>query len=273
MLKKLKYSMAEAIKKNPRTWSLVWNTLPRLTFLLPHDKTYYGFCHLATKKQGLFLDVGANNGMTAAGFRHLNTAYRILSVEANRHHEPALRRLKGRIQDFDYMISAVGRDPGELRLITPTYKGIPIHTHTSSSRDYLDVSLRRDFTPKVVDRIIYDEQVVETITIDSLNLNPDIVKIDVEGGDYEVLLGMTQTISRCRPFIMIEFTPKKTGAVTEFFAERSYKVFVFNEMQDRFGAFKEARETQAWQESGLQVNLFAIPAETPGIADCDALAN
>jgi FkbM family methyltransferase len=262
MLTKLKYSIAEAIKKNPRTWSWVWNTLPRLTFLLPHDKTYYGFCHLAKKKEGLFLDVGANNGMTAAGFRSLNATYQIFSIEANRHHEPALRNLKRRIKNFDYMISAVGRAPGELQLITPTYKGIPIHTHTSSSRDYLDVSLRRDFTANVVDRILYDEQVVKMITIDSLNLNPDIVKIDVEGGDYDVLLGMTQTISRCRPFIMIEFTPKKTGAMTEFFAERSYNLFVFNEVQDHFGLFKEARETQAWEESGLQVNLFAIPAET-----------
>jgi FkbM family methyltransferase len=271
VLARLKYSMAEAIKKNPRTWSWVWNTLPRLTFLLPHDKTYYGFRHLAKKKDGLFLDVGANNGMTAAGFRHLNATYQIFSIEANRHHEPALRSLKGRIRNFDYTISAVGRVEGELHLITPTYKGIPIHTHTSSSRDYLDVSLRRDFTAKVVDRIVYDEQVVNTVTIDSLNLNPDIVKIDVEGGDYEVLLGMTQTIRRCRPFIMVEFTPKKTGAMAEFFAEHAYRVFVFNEEQDRFAPFIESRETQVWAESGLQVNLFAIPAEARGIAGCDAL--
>src|SRR5690242_3009928 len=97
MLDKLKYRAAEITKKHPRTWSWVWNSLPRITILLPHDKSYYGFRSLACHQDGLFLDVGANNGITAAGFRRLNKQYRILSIEANRCHEPALGRLKQRI--------------------------------------------------------------------------------------------------------------------------------------------------------------------------------
>ena len=269
MLDKPKYWAAGVLKKHPRTWSWVWNILPRITILLPHDKSYYGFRRLAGGQDGLFLDVGANNGMTAAGFRKLNKKYRILSIEANRNHEPALRRLKKRIRSFDYIIAAVGAEHGELRLYTPIYKGISIHTHTSSSRDYLDVSLRRDFSPNVVDRIVYDEQTVKIIPLDSLNLQPDIVKIDVEGLDYEVLLGMRQTIDKFRPAIMVEYTPNKTGPIVAFFGERAYDLFTYDENKRAFVAFDEDLGATIWKESGLQLNIFAIPAERRHIATGD----
>jgi len=261
MLKAAKYWAAEVLKKNPRTWSWVWNALPRITILLPHDKSYYGFQSLARGREGLFLDVGANNGMTAAGFRRLNKDYRILSIEASRHHEPALQRLKQRIPRFDYLITAVGATAGEFRLYTPMYKGVSIHTHTSSSRDYMDVSLRRDFNPRVVEQIVYDEQIVKVVPIDSLNLQPDIVKIDVEGLDYQVLLGMTQTIETWRPVVMVEYTPNKTGPIVAFFAERRYELFVYDEHTAAFQPFDEARAATVWNKSGLQLNVFAIPVE------------
>ena len=240
--------------------------LPRVTFLLPHDKSYYGFRHVATKKDGLFLDVGANNGMTAAGFRRLNQEYRILSIEADRHHEPALKGLKRRTQRFDYMITGVGSAVGDLMLYTPMYKGIPIHAQTSSHREYMEEVLRRVFTPKVIRQIVYDEQLVNVIPIDSLNLQPDIVKIDVEGHDYQVLLGMKQTIDRCRPVVMVEFDPEKAGVMSDFFVERSYRLFVYDENKDVFLPFDEKREAAAYKECSLQVNISAIPAERPGIA-------
>jgi FkbM family methyltransferase len=46
---------------------------------------------------------------------------------------------------------------------------------------------------------------VNCITIDSLNLDAvDLIKIDVEGHEYQALLGATETIERCHPVIMIE---------------------------------------------------------------------
>ncbi len=261
MLVRLKFLISAALKKNPRTWSWVWNILPHITYLLPHDKSYYGFRHLANKPQGLFLDVGANNGISAAGFRRLNQNYRILSIEASRHHQPALERLKRKIVNFDFVIAGVSSTPGELRLITPIYKNIPIHAQTSTDRDYMLDGLRRVFTPKVLEQLVYDEQVVKVVPIESMNLRPDIVKIDVEGHDFQVLLGMTQTIDRHRPFIMLEFDPHGSGEMKEFFARQSYQLFVYDEKEDIFLSFDEQREAANYETSSLQVNVFAIPAE------------
>ncbi len=49
---------------------------------------------------------------------------------------------------------------------------------------------------------------VPAITLDSFcvpsGVRPDILKMDVEGAEYDVLLGAKETISRCRPKLLIE---------------------------------------------------------------------
>jgi hypothetical protein len=55
-----------------------------LPFLLPHDKSYRALRHFITlRPNGLFLDVGANDGISALSFRRFDKTYRILSLEPN----------------------------------------------------------------------------------------------------------------------------------------------------------------------------------------------
>jgi FkbM family methyltransferase len=45
---------------------------------------------------------------------------------------------------------------------------------------------------------------VQAIRVDSLDMDPAVVKIDVEGAELHVLLGAIQTIRRCRPVMLLE---------------------------------------------------------------------
>lgn len=45
---------------------------------------------------------------------------------------------------------------------------------------------------------------IPMITVDSLNVSPDLIKIDVEGYEYFVLLGAVETIKRSLPVICLE---------------------------------------------------------------------
>jgi len=269
LLDRIKYAVAGWVKRNPYSWSLIWNALPRLTFLLPHDKSYFGFRHLANRDRGLFLDVGANNGISAAGFRRINKSYDILSIEANSHHEGSLKRLQRADPRFQYRRLGAGSKRGSFTLFTPVYRGIPIHTHASTSKEYLDASLGRDFSPRVVGQITYHEQVVPVVPLDELELEPSIIKIDVEGFDYQVLLGLRATIEKHRPHIMIEYTPKQMGDFEPFFERHGYSLFIYDEQKDTFTAFQKDRETQAWYTTALQVNLFCVPNERVSILPLD----
>ncbi|MFZ2878999.1 MAG: FkbM family methyltransferase [Phototrophicaceae bacterium] len=53
-------------------------------------------------------------------------------------------------------------------------------------------------------RHVVEGDEVEVITLDSLGLWPDFVKIDVEGLEYRVLLGAEKTIRQNQPIVMLE---------------------------------------------------------------------
>jgi len=63
-----------------------------------------------------------------------------------------------------------------------------------------------------------DSQKVSTMKIDSLNLKPNFIKMDVEGSEFYALKGMINTLERYMPIIMMEFHPpsiEESGASPE----------------------------------------------------------
>src|SRR5712691_5873297 len=94
---RLKFWTVGHIKRSPALWPFFWELGRRAPFLLPHDKSYYGFRYFAKAGGGLFLDIGANNGITALGIHKVLPEYAIFSVEADPAHMPALERAKRRI--------------------------------------------------------------------------------------------------------------------------------------------------------------------------------
>ena len=59
--------------------------------------------------------------------------------------------------------------------------------------------------------------------VDELNIEPDFLKIDVEGFEHLVLSGASRVLSRFRPRIVLEANPgDKSAAVTEILSKHRY---------------------------------------------------
>jgi FkbM family methyltransferase len=246
---------------NPYFWYIGWSILPHFSFLLPHEKSYYAFRHLGTGADGLFLDVGANNGLSAQGFRKLVPNYRIFSVEANRHHEPSLKRLAQKMRRFEYLIAAAGSVRANLTLYTASYRGIKLHTGTSLSQEHMKSGYAHNFSPSVVKDLVWSEDKVDVIPLDELGLKPDIIKTDAEGYDYEVLAGLSDTIKAHRPHVLIEFSAEMIDRLTSFCNELNYGMYVYDWNRDCFSSFDSARELSELASGVIPVNLFLMPAE------------
>ena len=109
---------AQLAQRHPRLWKLAWDAIHRLPFLLPHDKSYRALRHfIALKPEGLFLDVGANDGISALSFRRFSKSYRILSLEPNALLEPALKKLKASDPHFDYRMIGAGAVAGRTKFL------------------------------------------------------------------------------------------------------------------------------------------------------------
>ena len=69
------------------------------------------------------------------------------------------------------------------------------------------------------------DQTIEIKTLDSFKLAPDLIKIDVQGFDYNVLVGASNTITLHCPVVIIESETKKSrNIIGEFLTQHGYTV-------------------------------------------------
>jgi FkbM family methyltransferase len=241
---------------HPYTWALAWLCVRHFSFLLPHDKSYYALRHfIALKPNGLFLDVGANDGISALSFRCFDKNYQILSLEPNGLLERSLKRIKVRDPRFDYIMVGAGSQPSLLRFYVPSYKGIVLHTSTSSSPDHVLSALAASFGKSVVAAATIKTIEGRIIRIDDLAIEPTIIKIDAEGFNYDVLLGAAETIRRLRPFLIIEIESEEVEKIKSYFEDMRYRLVGYDVMLDRFCA------GAGTPYSDLYRNFFAVPEE------------
>jgi FkbM family methyltransferase len=241
---------------HPYTWKLAWVCVRHFSFLLPHDKSYYALRHfIALKPNGLFLDVGANDGISALSFRHFDKNYRILSLEPNRLLEASLRKIKARDANFEYVMAGAGSQQSVMQFHVPIYKGVVLHTSTSSSLEHTRSALAASFGKSIAGAATIKPIEGRILRIDDLGIDPTIIKIDAEGFNYDVLLGAGETIGRSRPFLIIEIESEEVERMKTYFDGIRYRLVGYDVGLDRFcvGA--------GTPYSDLYRNFFAVPDE------------
>jgi FkbM family methyltransferase len=220
------------VRRNIYAYQLLRTYVGRFSFMLPLEPEFQAFGVLPSTDR-LFLDIGANDGISARSFRLFNKTTPILSIEPNPCHEKALQRTKAALDLFDYKLIAAGDRRGELALYTPVIRGIALSAYASTDRRDVERQVQEDM-PSHAKRARFVETMVPVIPIDDLTLTPDFVKIDVEGFEFEVLRGMTATIERCRPALMIEYHRKTAKGLAEILRPFGYSPFVFDRHASAF---------------------------------------
>lgn len=136
----------------------------------------------------LFLDIGANVGCLSI---HLSDHFeKIIAVEPQRAN---LFMLKNNvkindIQNIEVVEGAIWGEEKEIVL-----QEFSAHDYSGTSR-----------TSEAPTAGCLKSTKIKAITVDSLNVSPSFVKIDIEGAEKECLKGMTETIKRCKPILLIE---------------------------------------------------------------------
>ena len=147
-----------------------------------HDRGYNSLLHkyLARRRWRQVIDAGANTGQSLLMFAPY--CDHVISVEPvpELFTQLELTATENCIDHCDLVNRALWHKPDQLRMhYTPT--------NTLASRV--------DDTGNIE---------VEAITIDQLQLQPDLIKVDCEGSDLKVLLGAENTVRRTRPWLLLE---------------------------------------------------------------------
>lgn len=142
------------------------------------------------------IDVGANVGLYSYELtRHFA---RVESFEPNPHCNRVIRA--SRRHNLTLHDVALSNREGSSTLTVPLIAGQPATALGSLDRR---VSAGTEIGPHHADGM--EDVPVKLRTLDSFGFQEvDLIKIDVEGHELEVIEGATETITRCRPTLMIE---------------------------------------------------------------------
>jgi FkbM family methyltransferase len=178
----------------------------RTSYLSGEDLVIRKIVNTLDKKDGIVLDVGANEGDFTDLILSESENLRVLSFEP---HPKTYSRLRQRFVDksprVEILNCAVGDETGEISLFD--YDDLGGSQHASVFKDAIEGS--RGGKAK--------EHRVKLITLDSLNIQGDVrlVKVDVEGFELPVLRGAKRLINDKRPkFVVIEFNEMNVNSRT-----------------------------------------------------------
>ena len=172
----------------------------------PHEADF-NFLRSPVFSSGLLLDLGANIGQSAISVAAVQPGLRVESIEANPACEPGLKTaafLLGKRRRFHYRVVGVGARTGVLAFHVPVRSSrMLLQEGTFDAESLLSAACvarmgvrDRDYTVTVIS--------IPMVTVDSLNLSPRVVKMDLQGLELAALSGMEQTLARSRPVLMIE---------------------------------------------------------------------
>lgn len=149
----------------------------------------------------LCFDLGAHVGSRSVAMLALGA--RLVAVEPQPEYAGVLKRLYGRNPNFTLIAQAVGRQPGRSRLLvstrTPTVS-------TLSTEWATEVAKTPGFSGVAWDAHLDADVTTLDALISEFGL-PAFCKIDVEGSELDVLLGLTQPIQA----LSFEYIPAAIG--------------------------------------------------------------
>ncbi|MGD1918043.1 MAG: FkbM family methyltransferase [Pleurocapsa sp.] len=195
--------------QSPKTYDLIHSIKNKhfVNFYLKkvHEPDFNAFKLICQNRPQTFIDIGANVGMSALSFFTLKSNAKVISFEPNPINYSYLDKLAARFDDFRYFPVGMGDEPGTLDFYYPIYNGKVMTALGSCDREKAKSWLNSDTI------YFFDENKLEIAkisidikTLDSFELEPEFIKIDVEGFEYQVLLGGEKTINTHRPILLIE---------------------------------------------------------------------
>jgi FkbM family methyltransferase len=216
-----------------------------------HEPDFEVFDGLSDTR-ALVLDVGASRGQSALSILRRTRRMRVVSVEPNPKHRWSLM-LIGLLHPFRFRFRmlAAGDAAGHETLHVPGRRASGLSAQGSLDPAEFEKEYVRDRLAEdgfdASDKSGYRLVPVEVMPLDLLGLEPDLIKIDVEGFEYQALKGLQRTLSNRYPALLIEVNNKQRWL--PFLTKLGYGFYHFNSVEKIF---------EVALTPGEKLNLFCL---------------
>ena len=94
------------------------------------------------------------------------------------------------------------------------------------------------FQKNLIKKIRYKNVSIISRKLDFFNFKPSFIKIDIEGHEYECILGGLKTIKQFKPIIMVEYDAIICDKIYKILRKYNYKKYFFNKENNKIQKHK-----------------------------------
>ena len=196
-----------------------------------YDSDFNFFKH-SSIKFNYIIDIGGNDGISSKILRKFNKDAEILCIEPNKFYENNLLNIKNKDKKFKYILSGVSNQSKHIIMYIPKYKNFYFGSLASTNKKsfFLENSFLTQvgIKQKNFDKVQIEEFNASLITLDSLKIKTDLIKIDVEGHELEVIEGALNTIEHFKPIIIIEINKNNFKKVLALLLTKDYLLSIYD---------------------------------------------
>jgi FkbM family methyltransferase len=171
----------------------------------PHESDFQALRLMRLRDIPLLVDVGGNIGQSVLSLYTVFPMATVVSFEPNPAVFRKLQRLTKRFPRLIINPNGLSDQTGEAELFVPSYNGNTLTGLASfdyeSAKSWLSSDRVLRFDPM---KLTVSSKRLPLVRLDDCGLQPDFIKIDVQGLEYRVLAGGLETIRKYRPVIMAE---------------------------------------------------------------------
>jgi len=223
-------------------------------FRFPHEDDFR-LLRFLVPMRGTIIDVGANGGQSAVGFHIFRPDLCVVSFEPNPALIGELRFVNRWIKRRNYRIvnCALGNSSGSVPLHIPILGGLPLDARASLGQYHIE-----DLVPGHSSIVGMEAVSVQVRRFDDVwaehfrgEAPPEFIKIDVEGEEYNVVLGMQETIEAHKPILMIE-NSGSSDKLVKHLARLGYQACSYD---------RAAGVLSTWRQDIDTLNIFFLPVK------------
>ena len=191
-----------------------------------HDSDFNCFRNCVNQAPSI-LDIGANRGQSIVSLKSIFPEASIVSYEANPLFWPVLESLASHYRDVKIVRHGLGSSNGTLAFYIPVVDEIEYLEEASIRRDNFELDWVKARLKSYGHNLVLKTTQVEIRRGDEVcrDYRPDIIKIDVEGAEYDVIESLEETISGTLPILLVENSDY--NRVTGFLRERGYRDYQY----------------------------------------------
>ena len=195
--------------------------------------------NILLEKKKVILDIGGNDGMSYHAIRKFIKGIKIISFEPIYHNFIKLKKIEKKDSLYKAYDLAISNKNSKSNLIIPFFKKYALTQLASLDIKGVKNRLKSSlFQKNLIKKISYKNTTIISRKLDFFNLKPAFIKIDIEGHEYECILGGLKTIKKFKPIIMVEYDAIICDKIFKILKKYNYKKYFFNKKNNKIQKHK-----------------------------------